>query len=498
MSDSSEAQVGLGNVSHPDPFLRGIRIWANIGLLALGDVTSFLIALVVFRLDRPVPQVLFFATEGTLQTPIDIFVLLGLIFIVVRYLVGDYSRRHLFWESAKATTIALLFTSLPCFLLLALLPDQYSAVAEVGSWGFLLFAIPGMRQLARRGMGKIGLWKIPTALIGGSSRSSDIYRALKSTISLGYDVRWFVAENPNCDLNGKMGELKRMPLDDAATVAAKLFSEGCDQAVVATDDTQSPAFTNLIQRLIEAGINVSFSPSFRRLPMTGVTTSYFFGRDILLFQVRSNLRRLPRRFVKRAFDIFASLAAIALLSPLLLLIVALIKLRYPGVPVLFGQKSVGRDGKPFNSWKFSTMLPNAHLILEEVLAKDEALRREWEETCKLKDDPRILPGIGNFLRRTSLNELPQLFNVLFGDMSLVGPRPITHRELIQFYGPAAQLYKSVRPGITGLWQVSGRSETTYDERIVYDEWYILNWSFWYDIVILLQTVRVVLQRRGAY
>jgi undecaprenyl-phosphate galactose phosphotransferase len=114
----------------------------------------------------------------------------------------------------------------------------------------------------------------------------------------------------------------------------------------------------------------------------------------------------------------------------------------------------------------------------------------------LRDDPRITSP-GRWLRRTSLDELPQLLNVLRGEMSLVGPRPVVEQELIEFYGPAAKLYKRVRPGLTGLWQVCGRSDTTYQERVVYDEWYILNWSFWYDIVIMLQTAWVVLKGKGA-
>jgi len=201
---------------------------------------------------------------------------------------------------------------------------------------------------------------------------------------------------------------------------------------------------------------------------------------------------------KRALDIFGAAVLLVLTSPVLLLIAIAIKLRYPGVPVVFGQWVVGKGGVPFRMWKFSTMIPDAHLVLDQLMENDEALSREWKANFKLKDDPRVLPGVGTLLRRTSLNELPQLFNVLAGEMALVGPRPVLQRELVQYYGPVAQLYKQVRPGITGLWQVSGRSNTTYGERVAYDEQYIRTWSLWRDIVILFRTVKVVCSGEGAY
>ena len=164
-------------------------------------------------------------------------------------------------------------------------------------------------------------------------------------------------------------------------------------------------------------------------------------------------------------------------------------------PVLFGHYRVGRDGKLFRCLKFRTMRLDAQKMLNELLERDVDARAEWERDCKLTNDPRVTP-IGDYLRRTSLDELPQLLNVLRGEMSLVGPRPITVQELTK-YGQVRWHYLSVRPGITGLWQVSGRSDTSYDQRVDLDRRYVEARSPWVDLWLLIKTVKVVLMRDGA-
>jgi undecaprenyl-phosphate galactose phosphotransferase len=206
--------------------------------------------------------------------------------------------------------------------------------------------------------------------------------------------------------------------------------------------------------------------------------------------------------IKRVFDFWAALFLLLFLSPIILLIALLLKICHPEVPVIFGVKALGKDRKEFREWKFSTMVLNADQRLEEFLASDPALRAEWEATHKLKCDPRIIPGIGRFLRRSSLNELPQLVNVLVGEMSLVGPRAITRKEETLYRehsGPEGlALRYTVLPGITGLWQVEGRSDISYAERVRYDRQYIENQSFWTDLVIIFRTALTVVRPKGAY
>jgi exopolysaccharide production protein ExoY len=189
-----------------------------------------------------------------------------------------------------------------------------------------------------------------------------------------------------------------------------------------------------------------------------------------------------------------ALLLILLLSPVMLVVTLLIW-RSDGAPILFGHYRVGQHGRLFRCLKFRSMYRNSEQMLRDLLAKDPAARAEWERDHKLLNDPRITP-IGNFLRRTSLDELPQLFNVLRGEMSLVGPRPITVAELPR-YGQVRWHYLSVRPGMTGLWQVSGRNDVSYDERVELDRRYVESDSLRMRLTILWRTVHVVLYGSGA-
>jgi exopolysaccharide production protein ExoY len=202
----------------------------------------------------------------------------------------------------------------------------------------------------------------------------------------------------------------------------------------------------------------------------------------------------PSEIMGLLFNHAAALLMLLLLAPLMLVIAALIAGR-DGAPILFGHYRVGLDGRLFRCYKFRSMFRESERMLSDLLESDPAARSEWDRDRKLQNDPRVTP-IGRFLRRTSLDELPQLLNVLRGEMSLVGPRPITVPELGR-YGSVRRQYLSVRPGMTGLWQVSGRNNTTYEERVALDQRYVEARSFWLDLSILFRTVKVVLQRDGA-
>jgi Undecaprenyl-phosphate galactose phosphotransferase WbaP len=198
---------------------------------------------------------------------------------------------------------------------------------------------------------------------------------------------------------------------------------------------------------------------------------------------------------KRSLDIIGAGIGLVLLSPFFLIVALLV--RADGGPAFFAHQRVGRGGKLFGCLKFRSMVVDSQTRLEALLASDAAARAEWEATRKLKNDPRIT-RIGRLLRSTSLDELPQLINVLRGDMSLVGPRPVLEAELDRYYGASAAHYMAVRPGITGLWQVSGRSETSYESRVALDVSYVSRPSLLADLSILLRTPIAVLSRRGAH
>jgi Undecaprenyl-phosphate galactose phosphotransferase WbaP len=201
------------------------------------------------------------------------------------------------------------------------------------------------------------------------------------------------------------------------------------------------------------------------------------------------------KMIKRCMDCAIGLVLFVLLIPMFLIICAAIKMTSKG-PVFFGHLRYGRDGKAFRALKFRTMVTNADRVLDDYLRQHPQQLIEWQLNHKLKRDPRIT-GIGRWLRRYSLDELPQLINILTGHMSLVGPRPIVESE-IKRYATTYDLYTRVPPGLTGLWQVSGRNNTTYEERVAFDEYYVRNWSIWMDMYILARTFRAVLHAEGAY
>jgi len=207
-------------------------------------------------------------------------------------------------------------------------------------------------------------------------------------------------------------------------------------------------------------------------------------------------RSLAQRFLKRSFDLAFVLVFVALFWWLFLVVAIGTRLSGPG-EVLFGHQRIGRRGRPFQCLKFRSMVSNASEVLQDLLDQDPAAKAEWESNFKFKSDPRIT-SFGLFIRRTSLDELPQLWNILKGDMSVVGPRPVFRKELVIHYGSTRRHYLSVRPGLTGPWQVNGRNDTGYEERVRIDRDYVLNWTLRGDLKIVFQTVAVVLAGKGAY
>lgn len=198
---------------------------------------------------------------------------------------------------------------------------------------------------------------------------------------------------------------------------------------------------------------------------------------------------------KRALDVIGAAAGFLFFSPLLLLLAVLIKLD-DGGPVFYGHKRVGRYGRDFRCWKFRTMVTNGNEVLQQHLAENPAARAEWNATRKLQDDPRIT-RVGQVLRKLSLDELPQLFNIVVGEMSIVGPRPVVHDELA-YYGPDVSYYLRSRPGLTGLWQISGRNDVSYQARVAFDRQYVETWSLGIDLDIIVKTVPAVVFSRGSY
>lgn len=199
--------------------------------------------------------------------------------------------------------------------------------------------------------------------------------------------------------------------------------------------------------------------------------------------------------IKRVFDFLLALTAIIILSPLLVSVAIAVRLS-DGGPAFFGHTRMGFSGKTFKCWKFRSMAPNSDAVFKEYLANNPEAAREWHLNQKIQNDPRIT-RLGYFLRKYSIDELPQLFNILVGDMSFVGPRPIQRSEFDK-YGYSLRHYLSTRPGLTGLWQISGRSNSSYQKRVVFDRYYVTHWGMLTDIALILKTVPVAVTGSGSY
>ena len=262
------------------------------------------------------------------------------------------------------------------------------------------------------------------------------------------------------------------------------------RTLVACEDPR--LFSQQFRDFSEWFVYVEYMPTAKAFPVQGSRTFSCGGMGGLEMV---NQRRMPMlRAEKWLLDKSLSIVAFALLLPFMLLIAALVKLTSCG-PVLYGHVRIGRNGRKFRCWKFRTMYVDADCRLKKILAENPVVAAEWKANFKLKDDPRVTP-LGRFLRMTSLDEIPQFFNVFTGTMALVGPRPIVDGE-VAFYGDAFRVFTSVKPGITGLWQVSGRSDTNYVRRVALDVEYVVNWSPWLDLWIILRTVIAVITLRGA-
>jgi Undecaprenyl-phosphate galactose phosphotransferase WbaP len=264
-------------------------------------------------------------------------------------------------------------------------------------------------------------------------------------------------------------------------------------AIVAMPNLDQAKMTHMINYSVSAFRYNVLIPDFFSINNIWMAVREFDG--ILGFATSHKLKMYWNLAIKRVLELFLVIAGGIVLLPFLVFIALAVKASSPG-PVLYGHKRVGHNGKHFNAYKFRSMVKNADEKLKSLLDSEPRLKEEWDASHKLKDDPRIT-RIGRFLRRTSFDEFPQLINIIKGEMSLVGPRPVTDPE-IEKYGEHAQRIFSVRPGLTGLWQISGRSDTDYAERVSYDLYYLQSWSVWLDLWIIYRTPGQIIRGRGAY
>ncbi len=437
-----------------------------------------------------------FSYRNVTDERIFILILLSAAAVAAFKYLGHYERRRLFWQEVGDVAAVAAIGFLMDSALLYLVKINFSRLWVLTSWTGIAIALPLMRLAFKKTLLSFGSWRQPTVIIGTGATAREAARAYEQDKYLGYDVVAFldplsdIEEPKSIEVAGK--RVPVLPLGAESRRHLALF--GRPHVVAALDGDQLAAHEDLLEKLCfeHSGIDV-ISP-LRGVPTGNARLTQFFSHEVLALRIHNNLARPWARFVKRLFDLAAASTLLVFLAPLMLTIAGLLALQ--GGPVFYRHRRIGRNGEPFDCLKFRTMVPNADRILADILARDPEARAEWERDQKLRNDPRIT-ALGRFLRKWSLDELPQLINILRGEMSLVGPRPVVEEEL-ERYGPNRIYYELVRPGLTGLWQTSGRNDIDYAERVALDTWYVRNWTLWNDIIILFKTLFVVPARAGAY
>ncbi len=437
-----------------------------------------------------------FSYENLTDQRLAILLILAAAAVSIFKYLGHYDRRRLFWQEVGDIVVVAAIGFLLDAALLYLLKVNFSRLWVLTSWTLIVFSVPLARRAVKSIMMRHGAWREPTIIVGTGPIAREAAEAYAQDRYLGYEIIAFV-DPASRDGGERFIELEGRPVPVVALGSATrdaLTRFGSPHVVVALDAEEVADNENLIERLCLATRSLDVISPLRGLPINNTRLAHFFSREVLALRIHNNLARPWARYLKRMFDLVAASLILVLVAPLMATIAVLLRLE--GGPVLFAHQRVGREGRLFSCYKFRSMVPNATEVLEKLLAEDPEARAEWERDHKLRNDPRIT-RLGHILRKLSLDELPQLFNVLRGDMSLVGPRPVVPDEL-QRYGDAKVYYLMVRPGLTGLWQISGRNDVDYDQRVALDTWYVRNWTLWNDIVILFKTLVVVPSRAGAY
>ena len=358
------------------------------------------------------------------------------------------------------------------------------------SWLFSLALVPLARWISAYFLDSRPWWGVPVLILGAGDTAGKVIRNLKRNRVLGYRPVICLDDDPR-----RLGVCEGVPVE-GNLFDVEYFADvyGVRYAMVAMPGMSREKLLAHLQRWSRIFPNILIVPD-----LFGVASLWTEPRDlggVLGLEIKQSLLVPFNRWVKRALDL--ALAGIGLIvsAPLLGIAVLWIKRTSPG-RAFYHQERQGQDGKVIRVWKLRTMYQDAERMLRRYLDEDPRVRQEWDRHCKLKNDPRILPGIGRFLRSTSLDELPQLWNILKGEMSLVGPRPFPRYHNDRFHPDFRNLRMQVPPGLTGLWQVSERSEGDLEVQASLDSYYIRNWSVWLDLYILARTVRTVVAREGA-
>jgi Undecaprenyl-phosphate galactose phosphotransferase WbaP len=363
--------------------------------------------------------------------------------------------------------------------------EHYTRLGLVFSMGLSVLLLPIFRYWTRILLDRFHLGMIPVLIAGAGQTGRRVGEELKRDRFYGFQVVGYLDDKVGSDVELPGGHVIGRTAD-CLDLAKKM---GIDYLVVTLPLLQ---IGTSLDSWLEYFRHILIVPANRVFPILWTKPLDLCGLGSM--EIGNRLKRPLDRWTKILFECVIATLAVIFLLPLSIVLAILVKCSSPG-SVIYRAKRLGVNGKPIEVWKFRTMYKDADARLNKLLAENPELKKEWDEKFKLKNDPRVTP-LGKIMRKTSLDELPQFVNVLRGEMAVIGPRPIVEKE-IAHYGRHYEVFSRVKPGITGFWQVSGRSDTTYERRIELDMYYINNWSIWLDYYIFLKTIKEVLICRGA-
>lgn len=478
-TNSTILRQSVHGVSRPDH--GSWRLWRilNACAVGVGDLLSFLLAALV--VDR-------FGGQQDSGLISNWFVLLSMVWLLgasVSHLLPD-------WGMAPPTQLERLFKLMGVVFLTtasAMMishdgqPEQVLMLSVTFPLALTLIILT--RSILKSSLIRLNVWGVPVAVYGGAATGTLMVNTLRANPGYGYRPVAIFDDNE---------QLRGTTIHHVPVVGGSRQALDVPVAILAMPGLERERLVELLEGSLASYPKVILIPDLFEVESMWARTRDFGG--IMGLEVSRNLLNGSAQWVKRSLDVLLVVLSAPFWLPVCLLLAGLIWLEDRTAPV-FLQRRVGQRGALFTAWKFRTMVPNAEAVLSDRLASDPELRAEWEANYKLRHDPRIT-RIGRLLRRTSLDELPQLVNVLCGDMALVGPRPLPQYHQDQLSSQTQHLRTRVRPGMTGLWQVSGRSESGNQGMERWDPYYVRNWSIWLDIYILIRTFRVVIKGSGAY
>lgn len=437
---------------------------------------------------------MFFLQKGILHVSwLNFYVIFPLTYLLFFHSCDLYTRTTQFWKIMsrifKANIYAL--ATIVALLYIGRITASTSRAFIVLMGIFTFFFVIVFRYFTKKIFEHFSILRTPVLIMGAGKTAALILEHIRNDSGINYEFIGYLEDNtPDADV------AKQLPyLGKFADAEKVVKATGIQDIMLIAPGMDTIAMQNLVYRLQPLVKNISFIPDMGNLPLAAMDVETLIDGHIAQFKVRNNLASKYNKAVKLVFDLILTLIGTICISPVLLVIALWIYKDSPG-PIIYKRWVVGKNGREFAFYKFRSMCVDSDAQLKKILATDPAAKAEYEKYYKLKDDPRITKS-GAFLRKTSLDELPQIFNVLKGEMSLVGPRPITKDEVPR-YGNYIEDYYMVRPGITGMWQTSGRSDVEYTERVQMDSWYVRNWNIWFDVVLLWRTFQVVFKKKGAY